>query len=68
MPKRPRRANKEWKRDEVRQLKDLADGNTPTRVIALKLQRTADAVYAKASDKNISLKPTDRRSNRRSGR
>jgi hypothetical protein len=43
----------------VRQLEKLVDQNTPTRVIGLKMGRTEDAVYAKASDERISLKPTN---------
>jgi hypothetical protein len=37
----------------------LADQNTPTRVIGLKLGRTEDSVQAKASEESISLKPTN---------
>jgi len=33
--------------------------NTPTRVIGLKLGRTPDSIYTKASQENISLKPTN---------
>lgn len=43
----------------MKQLKDLAKGNTPTRVIALKLGRTPAAVYKKASDEAVGLKPTN---------
>ena len=43
----------------VNQVKDLANYNTPTRVIGLKIGRTEDAVYKIASDNNISLKPTN---------
>ena len=41
-------------------IKDLANHNTPTRVIGLKLGRTPSAVYAKASEKHISLEPHNR--------
>lgn len=37
----------------------LAAKNTPTRVIGLKLGRSESAVYSKASEKSISLKPTN---------
>lgn len=40
-------------------MQKLADQNTPTRVIALKLGRTEDAVRAKASEENITLKPAN---------
>lgn len=45
--------------EDVTELKRLAKENTPTRVIGLKLGRTEDAVYAKASELGISLKPTN---------
>jgi len=57
--KKPNNAGKQWTPPEVKQLKQLAKENTPTRVIALKLQRTEDGVRAKAGDANISLKPTN---------
>jgi hypothetical protein len=37
----------------------LARQNTPTRVIGLKLGRSEAAVYARASQLGISLKPTN---------
>jgi len=46
-------------RQEVSQLKSLARYNTPTGVIGLKLGRTKDAVYSRASEENISLAPTN---------
>lgn len=49
-----------WTSFEVSNLRHLAKKNTPTRVIGLKLGRTEDAVRSKASEKNISLKPTNR--------
>ncbi len=48
-----------WSDTEVARLKALAEGNTPTRVIALKLQRSPAAVQSKASDKGVSLKPVN---------
>lgn len=59
MAKTPARHHKQWTREEMRQLERLADQNTPTRVIGLKLERTPDAVQSKASDEGISLKPTN---------
>ena len=55
----PKNNGKPWTPAAVRELGELAIGNTPTRVIALKLQRTAAAVQAKASPESISLKPTN---------
>jgi len=52
-------AGKQWTPAEVKQLSELAKKNTPTRVIGLKLGRPEGGVYAKASEKNINLKPTN---------
>lgn len=59
MNKSERNSGAPWSDDDVEQLKKLAAENTPTRVIGLKLGRTEDAVYAKASELGISLKPTN---------
>jgi len=59
MAKYNRNSGKEWTSQDVSNLRSLAKGNTPTRVIGLKLGRTEDAVYAKASDKGITLGPTN---------
>lgn len=59
MPESTRNSGKEWTPAEVRQLEKLAVGNTPTRVIGLKLGRTEGAVYKKASEQGIPLKPTN---------
>jgi hypothetical protein len=53
------RTGTKWTDADVAKLKTLAEGNTPTRVIALKLQRTATAVQSKASDEGVSLKPVN---------
>lgn len=59
MGKTPTNHHRHWTRNEVAHLRQLAADNTPTRVIGLKLQRTEDAVRAKASDEGVSLKPTN---------
>ncbi len=59
MAKYNRNSGKEWTSGEVKQVKDLAKQNTPTRVIGLKLGRTEDAVRSRASQEGISLKPTN---------
>lgn len=59
MTKKPPNNNTPWKPAEVKELKKLAKGNTPTRVIGLKLGRTPGAVGSKASQEGISLKPTN---------
>jgi hypothetical protein len=59
MAKQPKNHGKEWKPVDDRQLQKLAKGNTPTRVIGLKMGRTEDAVRTHASQKGVSLKPTN---------
>jgi len=59
MAKYNRNSGKPWTPSEVSKLRELAAENTPTRVIGLKLGRTPAAVGTKASDENISLKPTN---------
>jgi hypothetical protein len=61
MAKHPANHGKDWTASEVKQLQQLARGNTPTRVAALKLGRTPAAVQQKASTAGISLKPTNQR-------
>lgn len=59
MRKSDRNANKLWSQEDVNKLKQLVNENTPTRVIGIKLGRTEQAIYSKASETNISLKPTN---------
>lgn len=59
MARSTRNAGKPWPAQDVRQLKELAKGNTPTSVIGLKLGRTEAAIYANASSEGISLSPTN---------
>ncbi len=59
MAKTPKNHGKAWTKPEINQLEKLADGNTPTRIIALKLGRTEDSIRSKASEEDISLKPTN---------
>jgi hypothetical protein len=59
MPKSTRNTGKPWTSQEIKQLKELAKGNTPTRVIGLKLGRTEAAIYSKASQEGVSLSPTN---------
>lgn len=59
MAKKPANHGQPWSNQDVRDLERLADENTPTRVIGLKLGRTPDAIQSKASDEDISLKPTN---------
>jgi hypothetical protein len=59
MAKSTRNSGKPWTAQDVKQLKQLAKENTPTRVIGIKLGRTAEAIYNKASGEGISLSPTN---------
>jgi len=59
MAKVPKNHGSGWTPTDVKQLKQLAKENTPTRVAALKLGRTPAAVQQKASTEGISLKPTN---------
>ena len=59
MTKEPKNHGNQWSKEDVAQLKELAKQNTPTRVAAIKLGRTAEAVQAKASELEVSLKPTN---------
>lgn len=59
MTKSTRNSGQPWTSKDVAQLKELASENTPTRVIGLKLGRTPGAVSNRASQENVSLKPTN---------
>ncbi len=59
MAKKPPNSGKQWTPADVKQIKALAKQDTPTRVIALKVGRTPEAVYAKANEQGISLKPVN---------
>jgi hypothetical protein len=59
MTKAPKNSGKAWSPADVKQLKQEAKGNTPTRVLALHLERSPAAVQAKASDLGVSLKPVN---------
>jgi hypothetical protein len=59
MPKKPTNHGKPWTPQEINKLEKLAQENTPTRVMGLKLGRTPGAVQTKASGEGISLKPTN---------
>lgn len=59
MSKSTRNTGKAWTPGDNKALRELARGNTPTRVIGLKLGRTEAAVRAQASKQHVSLKPTN---------
>lgn len=54
-----RNANRPWTHAEDLELSRLAAGNTPTRVIGLKLGRSPEAISARAGQLGVSLKPTN---------
>ncbi len=53
----PKRHRKQWTPKEKAKLVQLINGNTPTRVIALKMERTENAIRSKVQDMNQSLAP-----------
>ncbi len=59
MPKYIRNSHKPWTSNQEKVLKQLAKQNTPTRVIGLKLGRPEGGVRSKASNLNVSLRPTN---------
>lgn len=61
MAKTPKNHGRPWSQDDIKKLRDEAKHNTPTRVLALHLGRTTDAVRSKASEIDLSLKPTNQR-------
>lgn len=59
MSKKPGNSGKTWTPNQDAQLRKEAAGNTPTRVIALHLERTEPAVRGRAGELGVSLKPTN---------
>jgi len=58
--KKLQNSGKEWSSADLKKMEKLADGNTPTGLIAFQLKRSEAAVYSKASDEKISLHPTNK--------
>lgn len=59
MTRKPTNHGKPWDSGQDRTLRQLAAGNTPTRVIGLKLGRTETAVRSRAGELDVILKPTN---------
>ncbi len=57
MAKSPTNAGKAWTPTAQKQLVNFAKGNTPTRIIALKMGRTPASVANQASKSGVSLNP-----------
>ncbi len=68
MSESTRNTGQAWTPSDERKLRDLAAGNTPTRVIGLKLGRTEDSVRSKAAALGVSLKPVNQSPYNRSSR
>ncbi len=56
----PNKSGKEWSSSDKSKLKTLAKKGTSTSSIANQLGRSQDAVYNKASELKVSLKPKDK--------
>ena len=52
-------SGKRWSEAEEKLMADLVRKNTPTRVIGMKLGRSESAVYNKARDLDMSLRPNN---------
>lgn len=59
MTKKPTHHRQDWTPTQERELHRLAEGNTPTRDIGLKLGRTPAAIQNKAAELEVSLRPTN---------
>jgi len=59
MAKTPANSGKPWTPSANAELKKLADGNTPTGLIAYKLKRSEASVRSQASSLHKSLKPVN---------
>lgn len=59
MAKKPSNHGKSWTPKQDSQLRREAAQNTPTRVIGLHIGRTPGAVYQRASELGVPLKPTN---------
>ncbi len=54
-----RNSGKRWSQADEKLMADLVRKNTPTRVIGVKLGRSESAVYNKARDLDMSLRPNN---------
>jgi len=59
MSRKPANDGTRWTGQQERQLRDLAKGNMPTRVMGLKLGRSEPSMRSKAQEMDVSLKPTN---------
>lgn len=61
MAKKPPNAGAPWTPPQDAQLRREAGHNTPTPLIALHMGRTEDSVRSRASEIDLSLRPTNQR-------
>ncbi len=61
MSKSTRNSGKSWSPADEKAISTLAKGNTPTRVMGIKLGRSEAAIRAKAQELNVSLRPTNQK-------
>jgi hypothetical protein len=59
-PSYKRRSRQPWSSADLRKLRQLAKGNTPTGVMSIRLQRPIAAIRSKAQREGISLQPVNR--------
>ncbi len=56
----PSNNNKPWSNEDISTLKELIKGNTPTKLIAYKLNRSENSIRAKVANLGLSLKPVNK--------
>lgn len=62
MSGKPKNSGKPWTPKDIEELRKLVKQDTPTRIEALDLGRTEEAIRSKASELGLSLKPTNQSS------
>ena len=60
LPRSLRNTAKVWADEDVDELETLAEHNTPSGIIGMKLGRSKESIRSKASAEHISLRPTNR--------
>jgi hypothetical protein len=58
MPRRPENQGKDWTESDVAELQPFTDEEMTVEEIARELDRTVEAVRAKAADEGITLRPS----------
>ena len=56
MTKKPLNSGKPWTPSDLKLLKNEVRSHTPTRMIAMHLKRSVEAIYAKAANMHLSLR------------